>query len=149
MKNNFLLRGLQLVKYTRRHDLRYNVRDVTFAGDANKESSEVCGIIKPGRRVKLNRSQAVNVHKLLTIRYLRTGRDIHVQNITKCAAYKIYLTWIFFMRTFIKTNTRDWLWRIIKDICCIPAVSPQDLPYIDLQVSAEYLYHLSQVNFFS
>jgi len=25
------------------------------------ESSEVCGIIKPGRRVKLNRSQAVNV----------------------------------------------------------------------------------------
>jgi len=37
---------------------------------ANKESSEVCGIIMPGRRVKLNRSQAVNVHKLLTIRYL-------------------------------------------------------------------------------
>jgi len=42
---------------------------------ANDESSEVCSIIKAGRRVKLglNRSQAVNVHKLLTIRYLRTG----------------------------------------------------------------------------
>jgi len=43
---------------------------------ANNESSEVCGIIKPGQRVKLNRSQAVNVHnfhKLLTIRYLRHG----------------------------------------------------------------------------
>jgi len=38
--------------------------------DANNESSEVCGIIKPGRRVKLNRLQAVNVHKLLTIRSL-------------------------------------------------------------------------------
>jgi len=37
---------------------------------ANNESSEVCGIIKPSQRVKLNRSQAVNVHKLLTIRYL-------------------------------------------------------------------------------
>jgi len=37
---------------------------------ANNESSEVCGIIKPGRRVKLHRSQAVNVHNLLTIRYL-------------------------------------------------------------------------------
>jgi len=37
---------------------------------ANNESSEVCGSIKPGRRVKLKRSQAVNVHKLLTIRYL-------------------------------------------------------------------------------
>jgi len=33
---------------------------------ANNESSEVCGIIKPGRRVKLNRSQAKNVHRLLT-----------------------------------------------------------------------------------
>jgi len=38
---------------------------------ANNESSEVCGIIKHGRRVKLNRSQAVNVHKMLKIRYLR------------------------------------------------------------------------------
>jgi len=27
---------------------------------ANNESSEVCGIIKPGQRVRLNRSQAVN-----------------------------------------------------------------------------------------
>jgi len=40
---------------------------------ANNESSEVCGIIKPGRRVKLNRSQAVYVHTLLTIRYLPTA----------------------------------------------------------------------------
>jgi len=37
---------------------------------AKNELSEVCGIIKPGRRDKLNRSQAVNVHKLLNIRYL-------------------------------------------------------------------------------
>jgi len=36
--------------------------------DANNESSEVCGIINPGRRVSLNRSQAVKVHKLVTIR---------------------------------------------------------------------------------
>jgi len=41
--------------------------------EANSESSEVCGIIKPGIRFKLNRSQAVNVHKLLTIRYLTSG----------------------------------------------------------------------------
>jgi len=34
------------------------------------ESSEVSGIIKPGRKVKLNRSQAVIVHKFLTTRYL-------------------------------------------------------------------------------
>jgi len=34
----------------------------------NNESSEVCCIIKPGLRVKLIRSQAVNVHKLPTIR---------------------------------------------------------------------------------
>jgi len=40
---------------------------------ANNESSEVCGIIKPGQGVQLNRSQAVNVNKLLTIRYLRPG----------------------------------------------------------------------------
>jgi len=33
----------------------------------NHESSEVCGIIKPGRRVKINRFQAENDHKLLTI----------------------------------------------------------------------------------
>jgi len=39
---------------------------------ANNESSEVCGINKPGRRVKLNGSQAVNAHKLLMIRYLPT-----------------------------------------------------------------------------
>jgi len=31
----------------------------------------VCGIIKPSRKIKLNRSQAVNVHKLLTIRFLK------------------------------------------------------------------------------
>jgi len=37
---------------------------------ANNESSKVCGIIKPGRRVKLNRLLAVMVNKLLTIRYL-------------------------------------------------------------------------------
>jgi len=36
---------------------------------ANNESLEVCGIIKPGRRVKLNSPQAVIVYKLLTIRY--------------------------------------------------------------------------------
>jgi len=41
---------------------------------ANNESSEVCGIIKPGQTVKLSRSETVNVHKLLTIRYLREGR---------------------------------------------------------------------------
>jgi len=40
--------------------------------EANNDSSEVCGIIKPARMVKLNRSQ-VNVHKLLTIRYLWEG----------------------------------------------------------------------------
>jgi len=40
---------------------------------ANNESAEVCGIIKPGWRVRLNRSMAVNVHKLLTIRYLQPG----------------------------------------------------------------------------
>jgi len=37
----------------------------------NNESSEVCGIIKRGRMDKLNRSRAVNVHKLLT--YLLAG----------------------------------------------------------------------------
>jgi len=45
---------------------------------ANMASSEVvtlCDIIKLGRRVKLNRSQAFNVHKLLTIRYLQPVRD--------------------------------------------------------------------------
>jgi len=47
--------------------------EVTERGKPYK-SSEVCGIIKPGRRVKLNRSQAVNVHKLLTIRYLNPGQ---------------------------------------------------------------------------
>jgi len=48
--------------------------------EANIESSKVCGIIKPGRslewverRVKLNRPQAVNVHKLL--------RNLEVENI--------------------------------------------------------------------
>jgi len=39
---------------------------------ANNESSEVCGIINPGQSFKLNRSQAVNFHKLLTIRFLQT-----------------------------------------------------------------------------
>jgi len=42
----------------------------TVLRSANNESPEVCGILKPGQRVKLNRSLAVNVHKLLTIRYL-------------------------------------------------------------------------------
>jgi len=40
---------------------------------ANNELSEVCGIIKPGRRVKIHRSEAVNVHKLLTIHNLLPG----------------------------------------------------------------------------
>jgi len=44
--------------------------------EVNNESSEVCGIIKPGRRVKLKSSQAVNVHKLLKIRYLHSGISI-------------------------------------------------------------------------
>jgi len=50
--------------------------NISFANcpDANNESSEVFDIIKPGRRVKLKRSQAVNVHKLLTIRYLLPGQ---------------------------------------------------------------------------
>jgi len=44
-----------------------------------------------GRRVKLNRSQAVNVHKLLTIRYLparRTARPIghRVIDQTSCSS---------------------------------------------------------------
>jgi len=38
-----------------------------------RTNNEVCGIIKPGRRVELNRSQAVNVHKLLTIHYFPTA----------------------------------------------------------------------------
>jgi len=41
---------------------------------ANNVSSEVFDIIKLGRRVILNRSEAVNFHKLLTIRYLLRGR---------------------------------------------------------------------------
>jgi len=41
---------------------------------ANNESSKVCGIIKLGQTVKLNRSQAVIFHKLLSIRnYLPSG----------------------------------------------------------------------------
>jgi len=43
---------------------------------ANNKSSEVCDIIKPGRKYLLNRPQAVNVHKLLTIRYLCTAAVI-------------------------------------------------------------------------
>jgi len=42
----------------------------------NNESSEVCGIIKPDRIVYLNRSQAVNVYKLLTICDLRALRGL-------------------------------------------------------------------------
>jgi len=42
---------------------------------ANNESSEVCGIIKPVPRVKFNRAQAVNVYKLLTIRYLQKAAN--------------------------------------------------------------------------
>jgi len=40
---------------------------------ANNESSEVCGIINPGQKVKMNRSQALNVHQLLTIRFVICG----------------------------------------------------------------------------
>jgi len=36
---------------------------------ANNETSGVCDIIKPGRRIKLYRSQAVNVHKHATMLY--------------------------------------------------------------------------------
>jgi len=43
----------------------------------NNESSEVCGNIMPGQRVKLNRSQAINIHKLLTIRNLPRGQILH------------------------------------------------------------------------
>jgi len=57
---------------------------------ANNESSEVYGTIKPGRRVELNRSQAVNAHKLLTIRYLRTGYTImcYPRNLVRQNKYK-------------------------------------------------------------
>jgi len=40
---------------------------------ANNESSEVVDIIKPGRRVKIKRLQAVICQKRLTIRYSRAG----------------------------------------------------------------------------
>jgi len=46
---------------------------------ANNESSEVCVNIKHGRKVKLNRSQIVNVHKLLTIRYLQPGSIVYAK----------------------------------------------------------------------
>jgi len=56
------------------YNVYFSILDFLFqvhpAPAANNESSEVCYIIKPGRRVKLNRSKVVNVHKLLTIRYL-------------------------------------------------------------------------------
>jgi len=48
---------------------------VGYLPAANNESSEVSGIIKPGRKVKLIRSQAVNVHKLLTICYFPPGAN--------------------------------------------------------------------------
>jgi len=70
-KNNFACRlGYSKVPWKKR------------ALKANNESSEVCGIIKTGRRVKLNSSQAVNVHKLLTIRYLRPeGYNDHTETV--------------------------------------------------------------------
>jgi len=60
------------------HSSRPVMSSVNHGRNANNESSEVCGINKPGRRVKLNRSQAVNVNKLLTIRYLWTEVGISV-----------------------------------------------------------------------
>jgi len=42
----------------------------------NERRANVCGIICPGRMVKLNRSQAVNVHKLLTIRLLQPACNL-------------------------------------------------------------------------
>jgi len=61
-------KNISLIKSCQTHNTRYYHHQ-----DANNESSEVFAIIKPGRRVKLNRSQAENVHKLLTMRYLPPG----------------------------------------------------------------------------
>jgi len=41
--------------------------------------NEVCGIIKPDQRVKLNRSQEVNVLKLLMIRNWQTAGYTHIR----------------------------------------------------------------------
>jgi len=77
---------------------------------ANNESSEVFGIVKPGRRVKLNRSQTKNVHKLLTIGYLhpvlmllteyyigllRSGNlGVFVERLNKCTCFgRLYTTY--------------------------------------------------------
>jgi len=42
---------------------------ILIAAKTYDESLEVFDIIKPGRRVKIKRSQAVKCQKLLTIRY--------------------------------------------------------------------------------
>jgi len=47
-----------------RLDILYRHTHCTVMHWPINESSEVCGIIKPGQRVTLNRSHAVNVHKL-------------------------------------------------------------------------------------
>jgi len=49
----------------------------------NKESSKVCVAIKPGRRVKLNRSQIVSVQIPLTIRYLLTDMIFSISGLFK------------------------------------------------------------------
>jgi len=51
-----------------------DLKEIEWMRGSKNESSKVCAIIKPGRRVKLNRSQAVNIYKLLTIRYVHAGR---------------------------------------------------------------------------
>jgi len=48
----------------------------------NRQMFVASSFIKPGRRVKLNRSQAVNVHKVRTIRFLHAAmqfrnKDVH------------------------------------------------------------------------
>jgi len=53
---------------------------------ACEQSSEVCGIIKPDQRVKLN---AVNVPKLLTIRYLQPRKRREGQTTRYKGDYKI------------------------------------------------------------
>jgi len=61
-----------LTYYQERRKKCFSPPSIVASGSraANNESSEVSNesTIKPGQRVKLNRSQAVNVHKLLTIR---------------------------------------------------------------------------------
>jgi len=60
---------------------------------ANKESSEVREIVtKPGRRVKLNRSQALNIHKLLTIRYVPAVRPTKLPTMPTSEAFAALLS---------------------------------------------------------